>query len=109
MGLTQVNVHGTQWIVCLWDSSSCLFMGLVVVQVMGLLVHGTHSGDCLWDSMDCLFMGLVVEQVMGLFMGLTQMIVYGTQWIVYGTSSSVGHGIVHGTQMIVRGTQWIVC
>ena len=46
---------------------------------------------------------------MGLFMGLTQMIVYGTQWIVYGTSSSVGHGIVHGTQMIVRGTQWIVC
>ena len=25
------------------------------------------------------------------------MIVYGTQWIVYGTSSSVGHAIVHGT------------
>ena len=42
-------------------------------------------------------------------MGLTQVIVYGTQWIVYGTSSMVGHGIVHGTQMIVCGTQWIVC
>ena len=42
---------------------------------MGLFVHGTHSGDCLWDSADCLFMGL-------------------KQLFVYGTSSSVGHGIV---------------